>query len=135
MQLFVQGDDLGALNLHNAKPGGFGDHSEHVALLFASHAAVAMAGAQKQEQLRTGMQTRDVIGQAKRILMARHKIDGDQAFSLLTRASQATNRQAVRHRRRAGTHREPSPASSTLRTTIGHARGTHNGHVPTASAS
>lgn len=92
VQLLVEGDDLGALNLHNAQPGGFSQDSEHVTLLFVAHAAVAMAGAQRQEQLRTGMQRRDVIGQAKGILMERHKINGDQAFSVLVGVSQSTNR-------------------------------------------
>ena len=35
---------------------------------------------------------RDVIGQAKGILMERHKINADQAFALLVRQSQASNR-------------------------------------------
>ena len=34
---------------------------------------------------------RDVIGQAKGILMERHRITADQAFALLVRASQRTN--------------------------------------------
>ncbi|MBW3618514.1 MAG: ANTAR domain-containing protein [Proteobacteria bacterium] len=92
VQMYVDGEDLGALNLASAQVGAFDDESEHVALLFASHAAVAMAGAQRQEQLRTGMQRRDVIGQAKGILMERHKINGDQAFSVLVGVSQSTNR-------------------------------------------
>jgi len=37
------------------------------------------------------METRDLIGQAKGILMERYKITGNQAFSLLIRASQNTN--------------------------------------------
>ncbi len=50
-QLYVVGDNLGALNLYNREPDAFDDESEHVGLLFASHAAVAMAGAQRNEQL------------------------------------------------------------------------------------
>ncbi len=37
------------------------------------------------------MAVRDLIGQAKGILMERHKLTGDQAFALLVRASQHTN--------------------------------------------
>ena len=92
VQLYVDGDDLGALNLASPQVDAFDDESEHVALLFASHAAVAMAGAQEQEQLRSALQTRDLIGQAKGILMERFKITGDKAFQLLVRASQTTNR-------------------------------------------
>ncbi|MDQ3901507.1 MAG: GAF and ANTAR domain-containing protein, partial [Actinomycetota bacterium] len=91
-QLYVVGDNLGALNLYNREPGAFDDDSEHVGLLFASHAAVAMAGAQRNEQLNQAMGTRDLIGQAKGILMERHKLTAEQAFMLLVRTSQVTNR-------------------------------------------
>lgn len=90
-QLYVTGDNLGALNLYSKTPEAFGDESEHIGLLFASHAAVAMASAQTQEQLARGMETRDLIGQAKGILMERYRLTGDQAFALLVRASQTTN--------------------------------------------
>jgi GAF domain-containing protein len=92
VQLFVRGDDLGALNLFGAGPNAFDEESEHVALLFAAHAAVALAGAQAQEQLREAMGTRAVIGQAQGILMERLCIDDDRAFALLVRASQESNR-------------------------------------------
>ncbi len=92
VQLYVAGDDLGALNLTSGKSDAFDDESEQVALLFAAHAAVALAGAQQQEQLRQALHSRDLIGQAKGILMERFSIDADQAFRLLVRASQTSNR-------------------------------------------
>ena len=92
VQLFVRGADLGALNMFSGETEAFGEESEHVALLFASHAAVAMAGAQEREQLREGIEFRDLIGQAKGILMERFTITGEQAFQVLTRVSQHNNR-------------------------------------------
>lgn len=92
VQLFVEGDDLGALNLTNERPGGFDAQSEHVALLFATHAAVAMSGAQELERMTRALGTRDLVGQAKGVLMERFKVTGDQAFTLLVRASQDSNR-------------------------------------------
>lgn len=93
VRLYVhEGDDLGVLNLFSDRPHAFTDDSEHTALLFAAHAAVAMAGAQAQAQLRDAMTTRDLIGQAKGILMERFKLTGEQAFLLLVRASQTSNR-------------------------------------------
>jgi transcriptional regulator with GAF, ATPase, and Fis domain len=91
-QLYVRGEELGALNLCNERVDAFDDESEHVGLLLASHAAVAMAGVQQREHLRDAMNTRDLIGQAKGILMERYKIPADQAFAILVRASQNDNR-------------------------------------------
>ncbi len=90
-QLYVQSDTLGALNLYAKDTDAFTDESEHVGLLVAAHAAVAFADAQKAEQLQEALSTRDLIGQAKGILMERHKITGQQAFVILTRASQNSN--------------------------------------------
>jgi transcriptional regulator with GAF, ATPase, and Fis domain len=91
IQLYVTGDNLGALNLYSEAVEAFDDESEHVGLLLAAHAAIAMAGAQQQEQLVQAITTRDLIGQAKGILMERYKITGEQAFQLLVLASQHTN--------------------------------------------
>jgi GAF domain-containing protein len=91
LQLYVSGDNLGALNLYSRSSDAFNDESEQVGLLLASHAAVAMAGAQREEQLLQAMATRDLIGQAKGILMERYKITASLAFTLLIRASQNTN--------------------------------------------
>jgi GAF domain-containing protein len=85
LQLYVSGDNLGARNLYSRAPDAFNDESEHVGLLLAAHAAVAMASAQREEHLLRAMETRDLIGQAKGILMERNKITANQAFSLLIR--------------------------------------------------
>lgn len=90
-QLFVEGDTLGALNLYARVPRAFDEESEHVGLLFSAHAAVAFSAVRTQENLQTGLDTRDVIGQAKGMLMERYGISGDVAFSLLTRVSRTGN--------------------------------------------
>ena len=41
--------------------------------------------------LERALESRDIIGQAKGILMARQRITADAAFALLVRASQRTN--------------------------------------------
>jgi transcriptional regulator with GAF, ATPase, and Fis domain len=91
-RLWVDGDNLGALNLYSRQANAFDEESEHVGLLFAAHAAVAYAGVHKQDHLRQAMETRDLIGQAKGILMERHKLTSVQAFELLAQASQARHR-------------------------------------------
>ncbi|WP_346621285.1 GAF and ANTAR domain-containing protein [Blastococcus montanus] len=91
-QLFVEGDTLGAMNLYSGAPGAFDEECQEIGRMFAGHAAVALAGAEHEQNLRRGMTTRDVIGQAKGILMERHRITADQAFGVLARASQELNR-------------------------------------------
>lgn len=116
VQLYIDGEDLGALNLLSEHPGAFDEQSEHVALLFAAHAAVAMAGAQEQDRLRTALRTRDLIGQAKGILIERLKLNGDQAFAVLVHASQTTNRKLADIAEQLVTSGElPAPAPSPRR--------------------
>ena len=90
-QLYVEGDNLGALNLYSRQAGTFDDESEHIGLLFASHAAIAYDAVRQQTGLARSVVTRQLIGQAQGILMERHKITADQAFALLVRASQQRN--------------------------------------------
>ena len=90
-RLFVEGDTLGALNLHSKAADAFGAESRTVGLVFAAHAAVALSSAIHDEQREEALQSRDLIGQAKGILMAREGITADQAFDMLRRASQRLN--------------------------------------------
>jgi GAF domain-containing protein len=91
LKLFVIGDRLGGLNLYAHRPHAFDEESQQVGNLFAAHAAVAMAAAQREENLSRAVTGRDVVGQAKGILMERYKITGDDAFRLLVRTSQHAN--------------------------------------------
>lgn len=91
-RLFTSSTNLGALNLYSTKLDSFNRNAEHVTDLFAAHAAVALAGSQRQEQLRHALDTRDTISMAKGILMERHHIDADRAFGLLVQTSQHSNR-------------------------------------------
>ena len=90
-QLYVEDDNLGALNLYSRTAGAFDDESEHVGLMFAAHAAVAYAASQKQAKLARNVATRHLIGMAQGILVERHKLTTDQAFALLVRVSQHRN--------------------------------------------
>jgi GAF domain-containing protein len=92
LQLYVEGDNLGSLNLYSRTPEAFTDESEQVGLLFAAHAAIAYIGARKGAQSALALINRDLIGQAKGIVMERYKISGERAFLLLVRLSQNSNR-------------------------------------------
>jgi AmiR/NasT family two-component response regulator len=74
------------------KPGAFTEDDEIVAMLLAVHAAIAMKGLSTASNLRIALDSRDVIGQAKGMLMERHKISSIEAFNTLVVASQQTNR-------------------------------------------
>jgi GAF domain-containing protein len=95
VQLYVEGDDLGGLHLQSGRAHAFTEESVHVALLFASHAAVAMAAAEQRENLTSALNNRDVTGQAKGILMERYKVTATQAFAMLVQISSITNRRLV----------------------------------------
>jgi transcriptional regulator with GAF, ATPase, and Fis domain len=90
-RLFVDGDTMGALNLYSKQRAAFDDEALAMGSVFATHAAVALSGAQHDEQMRLALQSRDVIGQAKGILMARQHVSADEAFAILRRASQRMN--------------------------------------------
>jgi hypothetical protein len=91
-QLFVEAETFGALNVYSGKAGTLGPDSESTGMLLASHAAIAMTASRTQAGLLTAIDTRDLIGQAKGILIERYKITGVQAFGLLAASSQAVNR-------------------------------------------
>jgi len=90
-QLFVHGDNLGALNLYAATAGAFTADSETIGLVFATHAAIALAAAQQEHHLSTALANRDIIGQAKGIVMERFHLDATHAFALIARLSQEEN--------------------------------------------
>jgi len=91
MRLFIEADTMGSLNLYSTKIDAFDDNEVAMASVFAAHAAVAMSSAKREANLERKADTRDLIGRAKGILMARSDIDDDQAFELLRRASQRLN--------------------------------------------
>ena len=47
--------------------------------------------ADEREELLAAVKTRDLIGQAKGMLMATEQVDADEAFAILVRASQREN--------------------------------------------
>ena len=90
-RLFDDEDTMGALNLYSTMPGAFDDEALAVGSVFATHAAVALAGARNDEHMQKALQSRDVIGQAKGILMAQEGVNAKDAFDILRRASQRMN--------------------------------------------
>lgn len=88
----------GALNLYARTPDAFSDADRTLGRLLAAQATVAiqnallyLAARDLSDGLNKALESRDVIGQAKGILMEREGVDSDTAFQMLTRLSQHTN--------------------------------------------
>jgi hypothetical protein len=80
-----------ALNLYSRAPDAFDEQARRIAGLFGIQAGVLLYGSDRAAHLKHAIDTRDVIGQAKGILMTRFAIDDDQAFRMLVSSSQETN--------------------------------------------
>lgn len=91
LRLFVGESTLGALNLYSSAEHAFDETDVALGSVFAVHAAVAMQAAHRDEGLEQKVRSRDVIGQAKGILMARSGVGEDRAFEMLKAASQRMN--------------------------------------------
>jgi transcriptional regulator with GAF, ATPase, and Fis domain len=90
-RLFLAGDTMGSLNLYSKQPGAFNEESLAVGTIFAAHASVALRAARTKEdlaRLREVVETRELIGQAKGILMGRRGISSEAATELLCRGAE-----------------------------------------------
>jgi GAF domain-containing protein len=90
-QLFADHHQMGALNFYADQPYAFDDDAAEMGLILATHAAVGWNMVRRDEQFRSALASRDIIGQAKGMIMERFKIDAVQAFELLKRLSQSSN--------------------------------------------
>lgn len=90
-QLYADHQTMGALNFYAERPYAFDAESVESGLIVATHAALAWNLVRRDEQFRSALATRDLIGQAKGMLMERFKIDAVQAFEVLKRLSQNSN--------------------------------------------
>jgi len=96
--LVAGGAGIGAIKVYSSQPSAYEGRAEHVLELFARQAAILLANAQTltdarqvNTQLTDALQSRDVIGQAKGILLARGAVDDRAAFAMLVNASQQAN--------------------------------------------
>lgn len=93
-----QNGTIGALNLYSKTERAFDAREMAVSEIFAKQASVALQNARTYTaarelagQLNEALQSRDVIGQAKGILMEREGISDQEAFDMLRNASQTAN--------------------------------------------
>jgi hypothetical protein len=84
-----------ALNLYAVEPGAFDAEARLTASLFAVQAAVLLYGSEQAQYLQRAVDSRDLIGQAKGILVERFRVASDEAFQMLVKSSQDTNMKLV----------------------------------------
>ena len=92
-------DAIGALNIYSQADSAFGEDARRTAEIIGNHAASLVATAEAMigvnnlnEQLRAALASREIIGEAKGIIMERQTCTRDEAFDILRRASQRENR-------------------------------------------
>lgn len=102
VQQSAQWSALGSLNLYGGAPDAFSETDQDFGSILAAFVAVAAAMSHRRDEverreaaLHRGLGTRDVIGQAKGILMERQRLSAGDAFDVLRRASQHLNRKVV----------------------------------------
>jgi GAF domain-containing protein len=95
----VQAGIAAGLNLYSSSPKAFTQQDAGTAQEFAAFAGVAFGNLhavetskQLADQLRTAMESRAVIEQAKGVLMARRACSSADAFAMLVELSQVTNK-------------------------------------------
>jgi GAF domain-containing protein len=95
-RLFLEEDDaLAALNFYSTQPDAFDESTTLTGGVFATHAAIALAAAGRQERinnLEQALESNREIGVAMGVLMSRQLLTREQAFDLLRMASQRSHR-------------------------------------------
>ncbi len=106
-QLYREGASMGALNIHADHPHAFDDAAIVAGSTFATQVALALHVGARQNQFDQALASRDVIGQAKGVVMQEYGVTADAAFEMLRRISQDSNTKLVdlAHRVVAGSSR------------------------------
>ena len=96
--LVVRDESIGAMKLYSSNPHQFTERDETTLSMFTQQASVVLrnvldydAAQVLGDQLKEALETRDVIGMAKGILIAQETIDEEAAFNMLRKASQHKN--------------------------------------------
>jgi GAF domain-containing protein len=90
-KLYTGERTAGALNVFSRSPHSFDADAEVIGSILAAHAAAAILASRDSQQLQAALLSRDLIGQAKGILMERFSIDAVGAFEMLRKLSQQMN--------------------------------------------
>lgn len=94
-ELFADSTNMSALNFYADHPNAFTEESLELGSVFAAHVALVWSMMRRQDQFRSALSSRDIIGQAKGVLMERFSLDAVEAFELLSRLSQKSNTKLI----------------------------------------
>ena len=96
--LLTHARPMGALNIYSLRAGAFAKPELELSSMFASRvsdllisAAIDVSMEDLSRQLQEALKGRDVIAQARGVLMARHGITADAAYTMLRRLSRQTS--------------------------------------------
>lgn len=95
LPLHADDQRLGTLSLYAETVDPFTAGDLRIAELFATHASLALSDAQRIDNLSSALTNRDLIGQAKGILMERQRVTAAVAFDQLAQVSQTANLKLV----------------------------------------
>ncbi|MEX2504372.1 MAG: GAF and ANTAR domain-containing protein, partial [Egicoccus sp.] len=90
-RLYAKGRTFGALDFYAKRPDVYSPFSKVIGQVFASHAGVALKGAISEAGMEKTLRSRDIIGQAKGILMERRGLPPADAFKTLRALSRNNN--------------------------------------------
>lgn len=79
------------LSLFGFEPEAFAVQSDAIGSMLANHAAIALIKEGHERQFKAALASRDVIGQAKGMIMERLGVEAPHDFAMLKEMSQATN--------------------------------------------
>lgn len=95
LPLHVDTTTFGTPSLYADTPYAIKAVAEPVARVLAVLAAITLSESRTRLNLERALQNRDLIGQAKGIIMHARRVTADEAFALLVRRSQETNTKLV----------------------------------------
>jgi len=98
--LLAPGGPVGALNIYSQTTAAFAPKDQELAAVFAAEASIILTDAsvqvtrdnQRASRLQGALRTREIIAEAQGVIMERERVVESDAFAILRRYSQGSNR-------------------------------------------
>jgi GAF domain-containing protein len=92
VQLYLDDEGtVGGLNMYSTESEEIDPNAVAMADLFATHAALALGKVRAVKHLNDALRSREIIGKAVGLVMAKYDLDEDAAFGFLARTSSHAN--------------------------------------------